>query len=112
MISIYECPCIYTKLNSFTTPEVAITMEEFEAQLLELQRLQALKEQKDKSNAKILTMFNKATYDAQAQKWNEHELKKQKAIEVYNLLIHHRANELPITKISYTIDKYKVPSMR
>nr|GEV55366.1 hypothetical protein [Tanacetum cinerariifolium] len=50
--------------------------------------------------------------DAQAQKWTEHEAKKVKMMEEYNHLISFRADQLPITKISYVVNPNKEATMK
>ncbi|GJV23925.1 hypothetical protein Tco_1376620 [Tanacetum coccineum] len=78
------------KLKLFSTPELTLSREEFKAQLIEMERLEKLKAEQEKSERGIKKLFNPATLKAQAQK----------------------ADPLPITKISYIVNKNKEPTMR
>nr|GEZ21668.1 hypothetical protein [Tanacetum cinerariifolium] len=53
-----------------------------------------------------------ATLKSQAKKWIEHKAKKAKALEEYNHQISFRADPLPITKISYTVNSNKEATMK
>ncbi|GKA40480.1 hypothetical protein Tco_0733073 [Tanacetum coccineum] len=64
----------------------------------------------DPSKGKKLKL-SPATIKAQELKWQEHEAKKAKMLDDY-MSIFTRSNNLPITKISYTIDAHKIPTMR
>nr|GEY17791.1 hypothetical protein [Tanacetum cinerariifolium] len=57
-------------------------------------------------------MFNQATLKAHAKKWTEHEAKKAKILEEYNHQVTFRADPLPITKISYTVNSHKEATMK
>ncbi|GJY01488.1 hypothetical protein Tco_0359640 [Tanacetum coccineum] len=92
------------KLKSFITLEGTLSQEELNNQIKELKRISDLKAQKDKSNQELRKMFNQATLKSRAKKWTEHEAKKAKILEEYNHLISFRADPLPITKISYTVN--------
>ncbi|GJU23422.1 transposase, MuDR, plant, partial [Tanacetum coccineum] len=100
------------KLKLFSTPELTLSREEFKAQLIEMERLEKLKAEQEKSERGIKKLFNPATLKARAQKWKDHEPKKTKSIEEINQLISFRVDPLPITKISYIVNKNKEPTMR
>ncbi|GJX03809.1 hypothetical protein Tco_0189725 [Tanacetum coccineum] len=57
-------------------------------------------------------MFNQVTLKAQAQKWTEHEAKKAKMMKEYKHQISFKANQLPITKISYVVNPNKEATMK
>ncbi|GJW58119.1 hypothetical protein Tco_0104850 [Tanacetum coccineum] len=57
-------------------------------------------------------MFNQATLKAQAHKWTEHEAKKAKMIEEYKHHISFKADQLPITKITYIVNPNKEATMK
>ncbi|GKC68039.1 hypothetical protein Tco_1100637 [Tanacetum coccineum] len=78
--------------------ELTLSREEFKAQLIEMERLEKLKAEQEKSERGIKKLFNPATLKAQAQKWKDREAKKTKSIEEINQLISFRADPLPITR--------------
>ncbi|GJX69738.1 hypothetical protein Tco_0305465 [Tanacetum coccineum] len=78
----------------------------------ELKRISDLKAEKEKSEQELRKMFNQATLKAQAQKWTEHEAKKAKMMEEYKHQISFRADQLPITKISYVVNPNKEETMK
>ncbi|GJR60982.1 hypothetical protein Tco_1503144, partial [Tanacetum coccineum] len=80
------------KLNPFITPEGPLYQEEYNNQIKEMKRLITLK--------------------AQAQKWTEHEAKKVKMMEEFNHQISFRADQLPITKMSYVVNPNKEATMK
>ncbi|GJW30215.1 hypothetical protein Tco_0047090 [Tanacetum coccineum] len=100
------------KLKSFITPKGTLSQEELNNQIKELKRISDLKAQKDKSEQELRKMFNQATLKAQAKKWTEQEAKKARILEEYNHLISFRADPLPITKISYTVNSNKEATMK
>nr|GEW97858.1 hypothetical protein [Tanacetum cinerariifolium] len=57
-------------------------------------------------------LLNPATLKAQAEKWIEHEEKKDKMLEEYKHQISFRADTLPITKISYVVNSRKEATMK
>nr|GEW15736.1 RNA-directed DNA polymerase, eukaryota, reverse transcriptase zinc-binding domain protein [Tanacetum cinerariifolium] len=85
---------------------------EFNNQIKEIKRLSDLKAKKEKSKQELRKMFNQATLKAQVQKWTEHEEKKVKMMEEYNHMISFRADQLPITKISYVFNPNKEGTMK
>ncbi|GJV06485.1 hypothetical protein Tco_1344141 [Tanacetum coccineum] len=77
-----------------------------------LQITQLLEEGGSAQKSVDLKEFNSpATVKAQELKWKEHEEKKAKMLNDYNDIF-FRADPFPITKISYTIDTHKIPTMR
>ncbi|GJZ24009.1 retrovirus-related pol polyprotein from transposon TNT 1-94 [Tanacetum coccineum] len=78
----------------------------------EQKRISDLKAKKEKSEQELKKMFNQATLKAQAQKWIEHKAKKAKMIEEYKHQISFRADQLPITKISYVVNPNKEATMK
>ncbi|GKA51576.1 hypothetical protein Tco_0744772 [Tanacetum coccineum] len=101
-----------SKLKSFITPEGTLSQEEFNNQITEIERISDLKAQKDKSKQELRKMFNQATLKAEAHKWTEHEAKKTKMREEYKHQISFRADQLPITKISYAVNPNKEATMK
>ncbi|GJT68144.1 hypothetical protein Tco_1019624 [Tanacetum coccineum] len=97
-----------SSLKSFVTPEGPLSKEDVIAQLKEIKRLVDLKY--EESLKQILR--NSATIKAQKEKMAEHESKRAKMLREYNDCINLRANELPITKISYRVNSSKEASMR
>ncbi|GKE60568.1 hypothetical protein Tco_1510935, partial [Tanacetum coccineum] len=80
--------------------------------ILAEQQKQLLEEGGSAQKSVDLKEFNSpATVKAQELKWKEHEEKKAKMLNDYNDIF-FRADPLPITKISYTIDTHKIPTMR
>ncbi|GJT67578.1 hypothetical protein Tco_1019058 [Tanacetum coccineum] len=100
------------KIKSFITLEGTLSQEEFNNQIKEMKRLADLKAEKEKSEQELRKMFNQATLKAQAQKWTEHEAKKVKMMEEYNHQISFRADQLPITKISYVVNPNKEETIK
>ncbi|GJU04036.1 hypothetical protein Tco_1114374 [Tanacetum coccineum] len=100
------------KIKSFITPEGLLSQEEFNSQLKEIKRLANLKDEKEKSEQELRKMFNQATLKVQAQKWTKHEAKKVKMTEEYNHQISFRADQLPITMISYVVNPNKEATMK
>ncbi|GJR89708.1 hypothetical protein Tco_0213719 [Tanacetum coccineum] len=100
------------KIKSFITPEGTLSQEEFNNQIKELKRISDLKAEKEKSEQQLRKMFNQPTLKAQAEKWTEHEAKKAKMIEEYKHQISFRADQLPITKISYVVNPNKEETMK
>ncbi|GJT83624.1 hypothetical protein Tco_1057966 [Tanacetum coccineum] len=89
-----------------------MSQEELNNQIKELKRISDLKAQKDKFEQELRKMFNQATLKAHAKKWTEHDAKKAKILEEYNHQISFRADPLPITKISYTVNTNKEATMK
>ncbi|GKD16102.1 hypothetical protein Tco_1205260 [Tanacetum coccineum] len=85
----------------FVTPEGILSQEDIMAQLKEMKRLAELKAKNEKSESSLKKMFNPSTVRAQAHKMAKYEQKKAKMLDEYNKCIHERADQLPITKISY-----------
>ncbi|GKD39944.1 hypothetical protein Tco_1260151 [Tanacetum coccineum] len=98
-----------SSLKSFVIPEEPLRQEKLMAQLKKMKRLTDLKAEKEKFLKKIL---NAATIRAQTQKMVEHEAKRQKMLDEYNHQISFRADQLPITKISYVINPNKESTMK
>nr|GEW04314.1 hypothetical protein [Tanacetum cinerariifolium] len=77
-----------------------------------LQITQLLEEGRSAQKSVDIKEFSSlATVKAQELKWKEHEEKKAKILNDYNDIF-FRDDPLPITKISYTIDTHKIPTMR
>ncbi|GJV74722.1 hypothetical protein Tco_1506306 [Tanacetum coccineum] len=92
-------------INSFSTSEKGkMTIEEVKAQLQEMQRLAMLKQEKEKSKAR-LKVLTPAEIRARAQKLAEFEAKRKRMLEEYNHYITYRADQHLIIKISYKINK-------
>ncbi|GJX58869.1 hypothetical protein Tco_0290259 [Tanacetum coccineum] len=89
----------------FITPERPMTIEDFKAQLAKLHRLEALKQEKEKSEESLKGIMNPATLKAQAHKLAEYEAKRAKILAEYNHYITFRADQRRITKINYRIDR-------
>ncbi|GJX61681.1 hypothetical protein Tco_0294581 [Tanacetum coccineum] len=98
-------------LKDFSSQRKTMTIKEATAQLKEIQRLANLKKAKEESEKQLKRKLSQATIKAQEQKWQEHEAKKAKMLDDY-MGIFTRSNDLPITKISYTIDAQKILTMR
>ncbi|GKE76511.1 hypothetical protein Tco_1542631 [Tanacetum coccineum] len=86
--------------------------EKVMAQLKEMKRLADLKAEKEKSKKLLKKILNPATIRAQTQKMAEHEAKRQKLLDEYNHQISFRADQLPITKISYVVNPNKEATMK
>ncbi|GJS32753.1 hypothetical protein Tco_0531135 [Tanacetum coccineum] len=82
------------------------------AQLKEMKRLADLKAEKEKSKKLLKKILNPATIRAQTHKTAEHEAKRQKLLDEYNHQISFRADQLPITKISYVVNPNKEATMK
>nr|GEU51104.1 hypothetical protein [Tanacetum cinerariifolium] len=100
------------KLKPFITPEGTLSQEQLDNQIKELKRISDLKAQKDKYEQELRKMFNQDTLKAQAKKWTEHKANKAKILEEYNHQISFRADPLPITKSSYTVNSNKKATMK
>ncbi|GKC62019.1 hypothetical protein Tco_1089617 [Tanacetum coccineum] len=98
-------------LKDFSSQRKTMTIKEATAQLKEIQRLANLKKAKEESEKQLKRKLSQATIKAQEQKWQEHEAKKAKMLDDY-MGIFTRSNDLPITKISCTIDAQKILTMR
>ncbi|GKC41334.1 hypothetical protein Tco_1059056 [Tanacetum coccineum] len=99
-------------LKYFVIPEGQLTQEDVMTQLKEMKRLADLKAEKDKSEKSLKKILNPATIRAQTQKMAEHEAKRKKMFDEYDHQITHRADPLPITKISYKVNSSKEATMR
>ncbi|GJU04378.1 putative reverse transcriptase domain-containing protein [Tanacetum coccineum] len=78
----------------------------------EMKRLADLKVKKENSEKSLKKIMNPATIRAQAQKMAEYEAKIKNTFDEYNHQITHRADQLPITKISYRVNSSKEATMR
>nr|GEV29769.1 reverse transcriptase domain-containing protein [Tanacetum cinerariifolium] len=85
--------------------KIPMTMEDFKAQLAELQRLEALKQEEEKSEESLKKIMKPANIQAQAKKITKYEEKKAKMLAEYNHYIRFRADKRRITKINYIIDR-------
>ncbi|GKE00287.1 hypothetical protein Tco_1388270 [Tanacetum coccineum] len=101
-----------SSLKSFVIPEEPLSQEKVMAQLKEMKRLADLKPEKEKSKKLLKKILNPATIRAQTQKMAEHESKRQKLLDEYNHQISIRADQLPITKISYVVNPNKEATMK
>ncbi|GJT03946.1 hypothetical protein Tco_0838408 [Tanacetum coccineum] len=101
-----------SSLKSFVIPEEPLSQEKVMAQLKEMKRLAYLKAEKEKSEKFLKKILNPATIRAQTQKMAEHEAKRQKMLDEYNHQISFRADQLPITKISYVVNPNKEATMK
>ncbi|GJU55334.1 hypothetical protein Tco_1229048 [Tanacetum coccineum] len=101
-----------SSLKSFVIPEEPLSQEKVMAQLKEMKRLADLKAEKEKSEKFLKKILNPATIRAQTQKMAEHEAKRQKMLDEYNHQISFRADQLPITKISYVVNPNKEATMK
>ncbi|GJT90707.1 hypothetical protein Tco_1079552 [Tanacetum coccineum] len=70
----------------------------------EIKRLVDLKAEQEKSEMRLKKLSSEEI-QAQAQKLAEYEAKRKRMLEEYNHCITFRANPLPITKISYKINR-------
>ncbi|GKE01393.1 hypothetical protein Tco_1389376 [Tanacetum coccineum] len=88
-------------LQQFSIPGKNMTLEVAQAQLIEIKRLVDLKVEQEKTEQKLKALSNK---ELEAQ-LAAYEAKRKRMLEEYNHYITFRVNPLPITKISYKIDK-------
>ncbi|GKC01975.1 hypothetical protein Tco_0993585, partial [Tanacetum coccineum] len=100
------------KLKSFITPDGQLTQEDIMAQVKEMKRLADLKAKKEKSKVSLKRIINPANIKDQAQKIAESKAKRAKILREYNDCINHRADELPIIKISYRVSSSNDATMR
>ncbi|GJX17159.1 putative reverse transcriptase domain-containing protein [Tanacetum coccineum] len=100
------------KVSNLVILEGQLTQEDVMAQLKEMKRLADLKAEKEKSEKSLKEILSPATIKAQTRKMAEHESKRKKKFDEYNHQITHRANELPITKISYRVNSSKEATIR
>ncbi|GKE07395.1 hypothetical protein Tco_1399413, partial [Tanacetum coccineum] len=70
-----------------------------------MKRMAALKVKKEKNEKKLKRVMTPGLIKAQAQKLAEYEAKRKRMLEEYSHYITYRADKLPITKISYKIDR-------
>ncbi|GKB48577.1 hypothetical protein Tco_0899330, partial [Tanacetum coccineum] len=77
-----------------------------------LKRLADIKGEKEKFEKSLKKILNPAKVRAPAQKMVEYEAKRKKMFDEYNHKINHRADQLPITKISYKVNSSKEATMR
>nr|GEW97649.1 hypothetical protein [Tanacetum cinerariifolium] len=91
-------------LKQFSTSGIQMSIEKAKAQLEEMKRLATLKVEKEKSEKKLKKVMKPTKIQAQAQRLAEYEAKRAKMLEEYSYYITHRADKLPITKISYRIN--------
>ncbi|GKC23603.1 hypothetical protein Tco_1025753 [Tanacetum coccineum] len=98
-----------SSLKSFVTLEGPLSQEKIMAQQKEMKRLTDLKAEKEKSEKFLKKILKPATIRAQTQKMAEHEAKRQKMLNEFN---HQRADQLPITKISYVVNSKKESTMK
>ncbi|GKF02786.1 hypothetical protein Tco_0029709, partial [Tanacetum coccineum] len=91
-------------LNQFSIFGKKMTLEDAQAQLAKMKRLADLKAEQEKTKKK-LKKLSPAKIQAQAQKLVKYEAKRKRMLEEYNHYISYRADELPILKINYKIEK-------
>ncbi|GJS81558.1 retrovirus-related pol polyprotein from transposon TNT 1-94 [Tanacetum coccineum] len=96
-------------LNHFSISGKKMTLEDAKAQMEEMKRLADLKAKQEKTKNK-LKKLSPAEIEAQAQKLAEYEAKRKSMLEEYNHYISYMADEIPISKISYKIDRIKTPA--
>nr|GEV88377.1 retrovirus-related Pol polyprotein from transposon TNT 1-94 [Tanacetum cinerariifolium] len=101
-----------SKGRSFGTPDGHITNDDVIAQLKEIKRLADLKAEKEKSEKSLKKIMNPVTISAHAQKMAEYEAKRKKMFNEYNHQIAQKADQLPITKISYRVNSSKEVTIR
>ncbi|GJU97618.1 hypothetical protein Tco_1326889 [Tanacetum coccineum] len=77
-----------------------------------LNLLADLKGEKEKFEKSLKKILNLAIVRAPAQKMAEYEAKRKKMFDEYNHKINHRADQLPITKISYKVNSSKETTIR
>ncbi|GJR91474.1 hypothetical protein Tco_0215485 [Tanacetum coccineum] len=93
--------------------EGPLSQEDVMDQLKEIKILADLKAEKKKSEQSLKKLLkNSAIIRARKQKMAEHEAKRQKMFDEYNYQITYRADQLPITKISYRVNSSKEATMR
>ncbi|GJY18396.1 hypothetical protein Tco_0389887 [Tanacetum coccineum] len=92
-------------LKSFSSDGGLMTLENAKAQLEEFRRIELLKVEKEKSERELAKLLNPATVKAQTLKLAEYEAKRSKMIKEYNDCITKILDPLPITKISYIINR-------
>ncbi|GKB74353.1 retrovirus-related pol polyprotein from transposon TNT 1-94 [Tanacetum coccineum] len=92
------------KLHQFSISGMKMTLEDAQAQLIEMKRLADLKAEQEKLKKK-LKKLSPAEIEAQAQKLAEFEAKRKKMLNEYNHYITYRADKLLIIKIGYKIDR-------
>ncbi|GKC75848.1 hypothetical protein Tco_1126622 [Tanacetum coccineum] len=85
-------------------PGKKMSLEVAKAQLIEIKRLVDLKAEQEKTEQKLKALSNKEL-EAQSAQLAAYEAKRKRMLEEYNHYITFRVNPLPITKISYKIDK-------
>ncbi|GJU64091.1 putative reverse transcriptase domain-containing protein [Tanacetum coccineum] len=96
----------------FSTPDGQMTNDDVMAQLKEIKRLADLKAEKEKFEKSLKKILNPATIKAQAQKMAEYNAKRKLMFDEYNHQLTHRADQLPITKISYRVNSSKEATIR
>ncbi|GJZ55927.1 hypothetical protein Tco_0611120 [Tanacetum coccineum] len=101
-----------SNLKSFAILEGQLTAKDIIAQAKEMKRLADLKVKNEKSEESLKKMLNPATVKAQTQKMAQHEAKRAKMLKEFNDYINKRADQLPITKISYKITSSQDATMR
>ena len=102
-----------SSFKSFVTPGEEFSQDDIIAQAKEIQRLADLKAENEKNEEALQRLLkNKASFEAQKVKMAEHEAKRAKMLREYYDCINLRADDIPITKISYRIDSSKEASMR
>ncbi|GJT45616.1 hypothetical protein Tco_0954331 [Tanacetum coccineum] len=94
-------------LQQFSISGKKITLEDAQAQLTEMKRLDDLKAKQEKTKQKLTALSNEEL-EAQAAQLAYFKAKRKRMLEEYNHYITYRDNKLPIIKISYQIDKTKV----
>nr|GEY52106.1 retrovirus-related Pol polyprotein from transposon TNT 1-94 [Tanacetum cinerariifolium] len=99
-------------IRSFGTPDGQMTNDDVMDQLKEMKRLADLKAEKEKSEKSLKKIMNPATISAHAQKMDEYEAKIKKMFDEYNHQIAHKADQPPITKISYKVNSFKEATIR
>ncbi|GJY05374.1 hypothetical protein Tco_0371314, partial [Tanacetum coccineum] len=90
-------------LQQFSTSEVQMTIEEAKAQMEEINRLEFLKAEKEKTE-KRLKVLTPEELEAREAELAAYEAKREKMLEEFNHYITFRADPLPITKISYRVN--------
>ncbi|GJR27507.1 hypothetical protein Tco_1103739 [Tanacetum coccineum] len=90
-------------LQQFSTSEVQMTIGEAKAQMEEINRLEFLKAEKEKTE-KRLKVLTPEELEAQEAELAAYEAKREKMLEEFNHYITFRADPLPITKISYRVN--------
>ncbi|GKD63688.1 hypothetical protein Tco_1305796, partial [Tanacetum coccineum] len=93
-------------LQQFSIFGKKMTLEVVQAQLTEIKWLVDLKAEQEKTEQKLKALSNKEL-EAQSTQLAAYEAKRKRILEEYNHYITFRVDPLPITKISYKIDKAK-----